>query len=206
MHKGQEELLSKLRSEFKQEMQREGDDREKASLDLKQKMEQAMKFKLDSLTNDTNHQKEEIEKLTTNMSKENKTVIVKMNEMDEVVRTNMEKVPLFEAKLKKWIKIFEDTDVDYNNQFNDIIKKISEVEREFKRDMTQVKQKIEKVQVNSAIRSAASSGGEDNSSIGRKQTMKGKKGKGKKKGSKDSSVDSQAYQDQIDKENEKELK
>lgn len=73
------------------------------------------------------------------MSKENKTVIVKMNEMDEVVRTNMEKVPLFEAKLKKWIKIFEDTDVDYNNQFNDIIKKISEVEREFKRDMTQVK-------------------------------------------------------------------
>lgn len=35
MHKGQEELLSKLRSEFKQEMQREGDDREKASLDLK---------------------------------------------------------------------------------------------------------------------------------------------------------------------------
>ena len=49
------------------------------------------------------------------MSKENKTVIVKMNEMDTNVRKNMEKVPMFEAKLKKWIKIFEDTDTSNTN-------------------------------------------------------------------------------------------
>ena len=107
--------MQKMRNEFKQEMQRDGDLRDQASLALKDKMENAMKLKLDTLMQSSDNQKEEIEKLTQDMSKENKTVIVKMNEMDSNVRKNMEKVPMFEAKLKKWIKIFEDTDTNNTN-------------------------------------------------------------------------------------------
>ena len=53
-----------MRNEFKQEMQRDGDLRDQASLALKEKMENSMKLKLDTLLKSSDNQKEEIEKLT----------------------------------------------------------------------------------------------------------------------------------------------
>lgn len=71
--------------------------------------------------------------LIDKMKTENDSLRIEIKQMSTEISSKTEKIQWFERKLNKWVKLFDESEKENANRHNDMVEKINEVDRFYKR-------------------------------------------------------------------------